>query len=91
MANAISRAHGAFESSYGQDPNWLYLRPAALMGMTGWAYVRIGDHHTATTYLKAAVDGTASRPRGKCRLANQVGRESHSGWRDCRGLPGADR
>ncbi|WP_433598740.1 helix-turn-helix domain-containing protein [Nocardia sp. CA-135953] len=63
MVNAISRAHRAFESSRGYDPDWVYLPPAALTGMTGWAYMRIGDHRTATGYLQAAVDGTASWPR----------------------------
>ncbi len=61
--NAVSRAHRAYESSRGYDPDWVYLPPAALAGMTGGAYSRLGDHHTATTYLQTAVDGTAPWPR----------------------------
>ncbi|WP_169542000.1 helix-turn-helix domain-containing protein [Nocardia jiangxiensis] len=63
MMNAISRAHRAYESGRGHDPNWVYLPPAALAGMTGWSYMRIGDHHTAAVYLQEAIDGTASWPR----------------------------
>ncbi|MBF6169553.1 helix-turn-helix transcriptional regulator [Streptomyces gardneri] len=63
MVEAISRAHRAYESSRGHDPDWVYLPPAALTGMTGWAYMRIGDHRTATAYLQTAVDGTNAWPR----------------------------
>ncbi|WP_433724592.1 helix-turn-helix domain-containing protein [Nocardia sp. CA-129566] len=63
MTNAISRAHRAYESGRGHDPDWVYLPPAALAGMTGWSYMRIGDHRTATAYLQEAVDGTMSWPR----------------------------
>ncbi|MFF0491104.1 helix-turn-helix domain-containing protein [Nocardia sp. NPDC004068] len=63
MTNAISRAHRAFESTRGHDPEWVYLPPAALAGMTGWAHMRIGDHKTATAYLQEAIDGTAWWPR----------------------------
>ncbi len=63
MVNAISRAHRAYESGRGHDPDWVYLPPVALAGMTGWSYMRIGDHRTATSYLQEAVDGTASWPR----------------------------
>ncbi|MEV4238947.1 helix-turn-helix transcriptional regulator [Nocardia sp. NPDC049737] len=63
MTNAISRAHRAYESGRGHDPDWVYLPPAALAGMTGWSYMRIGDHRTATAYLQEAVDGTTSWPR----------------------------
>ncbi|WP_433678354.1 helix-turn-helix domain-containing protein [Nocardia sp. CA-119907] len=61
--NAISRAHRAYESSRGHDPDWVYLPPAALAGTTGWSYMRLGDHRTASTYLQTAVDGTTSWPR----------------------------
>ncbi|MBF6172102.1 helix-turn-helix domain-containing protein [Nocardia blacklockiae] len=63
MVNAISRAHRAYESGRGHDPDWVHLPPSALAGMTGWSYMRIGDHRTATAYLQEAVDGTASWPR----------------------------
>ncbi|GAB2694199.1 hypothetical protein GCM10027089_14580 [Nocardia thraciensis] len=63
MVNAISRAHRAYESGRGHDPDWVYLPPAALAGMTGWSYMRIGDHRAATAYLQEAVDGTAAWPR----------------------------
>ncbi|MGV9678122.1 helix-turn-helix domain-containing protein [Nocardia sp. NPDC003482] len=63
MTNAISRAHRAYESTRGHDPEWVYLPPAALAGMTGWSYMRIGDHRTATGYLQEAVEGTTHWPR----------------------------
>lgn len=63
MVKAISRAHRAYESGRGHDPEWVYLPSAALTGMTGWAYMRIGDHHTATTYFEAAIEGTNAWPR----------------------------
>ncbi|WP_338773043.1 helix-turn-helix transcriptional regulator [Nocardia vulneris] len=63
MVAAISRAHRVYESGRGHDPDWVYLPPAALAGMAGWAYMRIGDHTKATMHLQAAVDGTALWPR----------------------------
>ncbi|MBH0779396.1 helix-turn-helix transcriptional regulator [Nocardia sp. NEAU-351] len=63
MENAISRAHRAYESSRGYDPDWVYMPEAALSGMTGWAYMQLGDHQKATPHLQAAVDGTVAWPR----------------------------
>lgn len=61
--DAIKRAHRAYESSHGNDPEWIYLPEAALAGGTGWAYMRIGNHRKATEHFQAAVTGTNAWPR----------------------------
>jgi len=63
MEDAISRAHRAYESSRGQDPEWADLGDTGLAGMTGWAYSRTGNYQKATAYLQAAVAGTKAWPR----------------------------
>ena len=63
MEDAISRAHRAYDSSRGQDPEWVYLPAAELAGMTGWAYMRVGNHQKAAAHLQAAVAGTKAWPR----------------------------
>ncbi|WP_280502969.1 helix-turn-helix domain-containing protein, partial [Nocardia farcinica] len=61
--DAVKRAHRAYESSRGIDPGWVYLPEAALAGVTGWAYMRIGNHRKAKEHLQAAVVGTVAWPR----------------------------
>ncbi|WP_280473599.1 helix-turn-helix domain-containing protein [Nocardia asiatica] len=63
MTKAISRAHRAYDSSHGYDPEWVFFPPAELHGITGLAYMQIGDHQTATKHLQAAIDTSASWPR----------------------------
>ncbi|MBB5918152.1 transcriptional regulator with XRE-family HTH domain [Nocardia transvalensis] len=61
---AINRAHRAFESTKGRDPSCLaYLPEAQLSGLTGLAFMRLGDHDKATTHLRTAVEGTPMYPR----------------------------
>ncbi|MEV2226276.1 helix-turn-helix transcriptional regulator [Nocardia vinacea] len=64
MEAAVSRAHRAYDSTRGQDPAYLaHLPEAQLSGLTGLAFMRLGNHQSATTYLQAAIDGTAVYPR----------------------------
>jgi hypothetical protein len=64
MMAAVSRAHRAYESTRGNDPEYLaHLPEAQLSGLTGLAFMRLGDYRTATTYLHAAINGTAPYPR----------------------------
>lgn len=63
MTKAISRAHRAYDSSHGYDPEWVFFPSAELHGITGLAYMQIGDHQTATKHLQAAIDTSASWPR----------------------------
>ncbi|MET9289430.1 helix-turn-helix transcriptional regulator [Nocardia beijingensis] len=63
MTKAISRAHRAYESGHGYDPEWVFFPPAELHGITGLAYMQIGDHRTATRHLQSAIDTSASWPR----------------------------
>ncbi|MFF0493924.1 helix-turn-helix domain-containing protein [Nocardia sp. NPDC004068] len=64
MVAAVNRAHRAYESTRGDDPGYLaHLPEAQLSGLTGLAFMRLGDHQQATTYLRSAIDGTAIYPR----------------------------
>lgn len=64
MEAAVSRAHRAYDSTRGQDPAYLaHLPEAQLSGLTGLAFMRLGNHQPATAYLQAAIDGTAVYPR----------------------------
>ncbi|MGK8487844.1 helix-turn-helix domain-containing protein [Nocardia asiatica] len=61
---AVSRAHRAYDSTRGHDPEYFAHLPAAqISGLTGLAFMRLGDHETATTYLRSAINGTAAYPR----------------------------
>ncbi|MFB8276950.1 helix-turn-helix domain-containing protein [Nocardia colli] len=61
---AVNRAHRAYESTRGSDPSYLtHLSEAQLSGLTGLAFMRLGEHHEAANYLRAAIDGTAMYPR----------------------------
>ncbi|MGY2024706.1 helix-turn-helix domain-containing protein [Nocardia gipuzkoensis] len=64
MVAAVTRAHRAYESTRGNDPDYLvHLHEAQISGLTGLAFMRLGDHQTATTYLRSAINGTAAYPR----------------------------
>lgn len=64
MVGAVNRAHRAYESTRGHDPAYLaHLPEAQLSGLTGLAFMRLGDHSEAATYLRSAIDGTAAYPR----------------------------
>ncbi|GAA5042032.1 helix-turn-helix domain-containing protein [Nocardia callitridis] len=63
MNSAISRAHRAYDSVRGYDPDWVYLPESELIGGTGWAQMRLGEHDAATMNLQAAVDGSVVWPR----------------------------
>ncbi len=76
MVAAIARAHRAYDSTRGYDPEWVYLPEAEMNGITGKAHMSIGDYPTATTHLRAAMDGFATWPRQhsliKVRLAENL-------------------
>ncbi|WP_174185343.1 helix-turn-helix domain-containing protein [Nocardia barduliensis] len=64
MVSAVSRAHRAYESTRGHDPDYLvHLPEAQISGLTGLAFMHLGDYQTATTYLRSAINGTAAYPR----------------------------
>ncbi|MEV0538212.1 hypothetical protein [Nocardia salmonicida] len=64
MVGAVNRARRAFESTKGNDPAYLaHLPEAQLSGLTGLAFMRVGDYSEAATYLRSAIDGTAAYPR----------------------------
>ncbi|MGK8521514.1 helix-turn-helix domain-containing protein [Nocardia asteroides] len=64
MVTAVSRAHRAHESTRGNDPDYLaYVPEAQLSGLTGLAFMRLGDHQTAAAYLQSAIKGMATYPR----------------------------
>ncbi|MGV9925492.1 helix-turn-helix domain-containing protein [Nocardia rhamnosiphila] len=64
MLAAVGRAHRAYESTRGRDPGYLaHLPEAQLSGLTGLVFMRIGSHREATTYLRAAIEGSAAYPR----------------------------
>ncbi|NKY29555.1 helix-turn-helix domain-containing protein [Nocardia gamkensis] len=64
MVAAVSRAHRAFESTRGNDPDYLaHLSEAQLSGLTGLAFMRLSDHKAAGAYLRSAINGTTAYPR----------------------------
>ncbi|MEU2125386.1 helix-turn-helix domain-containing protein [Nocardia niwae] len=63
MTAAISRAHRAYESTRGHDPDWVYLPEAEFVGGIGWAQMRLGEHSQATSNLQAAIESSAAWPR----------------------------
>lgn len=71
LVAAVSRAHRAYDSTRGHDPDYLaHLPEAQISGLTGLAFMRLGDYQEAATYLRAAIDGTAAYPRE--RIAWQI-------------------
>ncbi|RDI55458.1 hypothetical protein DFR68_101291 [Nocardia mexicana] len=64
MIAAVNRAHRAYESTRGNDPDYLgHLPEARLSGLTGLAFTRLGDYQEAAAYLRAAVSGAVQYPR----------------------------
>ncbi|MBF6074958.1 helix-turn-helix transcriptional regulator [Nocardia beijingensis] len=63
MTAAISRAHRAYESTRGHDPDWVYLPEAEFVGGIGWAQMRLGEHSQATSNLQAAIESSSAWPR----------------------------
>ncbi|UGT61440.1 helix-turn-helix domain-containing protein [Nocardia asteroides] len=63
VANAVGRAHRAYESTRGYDPEWVYLPEAELTGLTGLAFMRAGDYRRAEVHLRSAIDSSAAWPR----------------------------
>ncbi|MFE3002909.1 helix-turn-helix domain-containing protein [Nocardia sp. NPDC059246] len=64
MVAAVRRARRAFESTRGFDPGYLtFLSEAQLSGLTGLAFMRIGDYAEAANYLTLAIKGTSLYPR----------------------------
>ncbi len=64
MVAAVGRAHRAYESTRGHDPDYLaHLPEAQLSGFTGLAFMRLGDYKEAATYLQVAIDGATAYPR----------------------------
>jgi hypothetical protein len=63
LAGAVSRAHRSYESTRGHDPDWVYLPEAEFSGLTGLAYMRLGDYQEAATHLQAAIDSSVAWPR----------------------------
>ncbi|WP_327115412.1 helix-turn-helix domain-containing protein [Nocardia sp. NBC_01730] len=60
---AISRAHRAYESIRGHDPDWVYVPEAELSGVTGKAQMWLGEYGAAAVHLQAAIDGSSAWPR----------------------------
>ncbi|WP_327114385.1 helix-turn-helix domain-containing protein [Nocardia sp. NBC_01730] len=63
MTAAIGRAHRAYESTRGHDPDWVYLPEAELSGITGKAQMWLGEHDAATGHFQAAIDSSSAWPR----------------------------
>ncbi|MBF6219224.1 helix-turn-helix transcriptional regulator [Nocardia abscessus] len=63
MIAAISRAHRAYESTRGHDPDWVYLPEAEFVGGVGWAQMRLGEYSAATSNLQAAIQTSSAWPR----------------------------
>jgi len=63
MDKAISRAFRAYESTRGFDPDWVYLPEAEMSGVSGKAYMRLGEQGAAATHLQNAIDSSSAWPR----------------------------
>ena len=63
MGKAIGRAHRAYESARGYDPDWVWLPEPEVNSLTGISYMGAGNYQQAAFYLQAAVDGAAAWPR----------------------------
>ncbi|WP_327100306.1 helix-turn-helix domain-containing protein [Nocardia vinacea] len=63
MHKAIARAHRAYESGRGYDPDWVYLPEAEMNGLSGIAYMFAGQYPQAEEALQAAIDASAEWPR----------------------------
>ncbi len=74
VTDALSRAHRAYESSRGFDPEWVYVPDALLSGMTGVMQMYLGEHTAASDQMRAAIDGSATWPREQAEWYVQLGR-----------------
>ncbi len=74
VTDALSRAHRAYESSQGFDPEWVYLPDALLSGMTGVMHMYLGEHEAASQQIQAAIDGSGAWPREQAEWCVQLGR-----------------
>ncbi|WP_433194012.1 helix-turn-helix domain-containing protein [Nocardia sp. CA-107356] len=63
MEKAIGRAHRAYASGRGHDPDWVWLPEPEFNALTGISYMEAGNYQQAQTYLQAAIDGAAAWPR----------------------------
>ncbi|MFC8527636.1 hypothetical protein [Nocardia sp. NPDC057227] len=77
MVGAVDRAHRAYESTRGRGPAYLaHFSRAQLDGLTGLAFMRIGDHGEAATYLQSVAGGSVAYPREE--IAWQIRRAQNS-------------
>ncbi|MQY18198.1 hypothetical protein NRB20_12670 [Nocardia sp. RB20] len=74
VTDALNRAHRAYESSRGSDPDWVYLPRAMLNGMTGLMQMYLGEHEAASKQMRVAIDGSAAWPREQAEWRVQLGR-----------------
>ncbi|MBF6328427.1 helix-turn-helix transcriptional regulator [Nocardia transvalensis] len=65
MEKAIGRAHRAYESGRGYDPEWVWLPEAEFNALMGIAYLGAGMNKQAGSYLQAAHDTAGDWPREK--------------------------
>ncbi|MCX4097906.1 helix-turn-helix transcriptional regulator [Nocardia sp. alder85J] len=59
---AIGRAHRAYESTRGHDPDWVYLPEHELDALTGIAHMATGNHQQAHRHLHTALQHGDSGP-----------------------------
>ncbi|MBH0781870.1 hypothetical protein [Nocardia bovistercoris] len=62
-SNALSRAHRAYESGRGHDPDWVYLPRPEFEGLVGIIQTSLGDSKAASQSFQTAIDGSAAWPR----------------------------
>ncbi|WP_280315495.1 helix-turn-helix domain-containing protein [Nocardia abscessus] len=74
VTDALNRAHRAYESTRGFDPQWVYLPDALLSGMTGMMQMYLGEHKAASEQIRAAIKGSAIWPREQAEWYVLLGR-----------------
>jgi tetratricopeptide (TPR) repeat protein len=60
LAKAISRAHRAYDSGRGYDPDWVWLPEPEFNALTGISYMGAGDYRQAEAYLQTAIAGASA-------------------------------
>ncbi|RDI54000.1 helix-turn-helix domain-containing protein [Nocardia mexicana] len=63
MERAMARAHRAYESGRGRDPDWVWLPEAEFNALMGISYLGAGMNAQAEAYLQAAHDTAGEWPR----------------------------
>ncbi|WP_280381678.1 helix-turn-helix domain-containing protein [Nocardia wallacei] len=63
MAKAIGRAHRAYDSGRGYDPDWVWLPEPEFNALTGISYMSAGDYRQAAAYLQTAIADASAWPR----------------------------